>query len=137
MDTQREPSSNHKYSVELRVYGETLVPDSITGDTGLQPSGIRAAGSKRGEKTRRHSMWGYDAGVTNDWESLEAGLSYLLDRLEPHRDVFAKYGESHDVVWWCGHFQRSFDGGPELSASLLQRLAKFGARVYIDNYFTS
>lgn len=40
-----------------------------------------------------------------------------------------------DAVWWCGHFQSSFDGGPELPAELLTEIGSYGIPLYIDNYF--
>lgn len=39
-----------------------------------------------------------------------------------------------DLVWWCGHFQSSFDGGPMISPSLLTRLGEFGVLLFIDQF---
>jgi len=78
---------------------------------------------------------GFRSGALKYWVSLEDGLNFILDRLEPVRIQIDNYKQKYDIVWWCGHFQSSFDGGPTLSARLMQRLADFGVDLYIDNYF--
>ena len=137
-ENQTRDELAHEYTVELRVWGRHLDPDEITRETGLQPCQIRRAGERSfGDGTWRESMWAFDGGSPYSGGSLEEGLALVLDRVEPVRDRFAKYISDHDVVWWCGHFQSSFDGGPSLSGELLLRLGRFGARLYIDNYFSS
>lgn len=128
-------NKGHRYTVELRVWGAKLAPESISLDTGLQPCQVRRAGERRGNRTFSTNMWAFDGGGPRDWESLEDGLTFMLDKVEASANLFARYKKDHDVVWWCGHFQDRFDGGPELSASLLARLGAFGANLFIDNYF--
>jgi len=131
----------HEYTVEFRIYSETLDPDVITRELGLQPCQVRIQGSLRsGGKSTHTGMWGFDgtdeetAGNKN-WDSLEEGLAYVMDKLWPVREKIAKYAGNGESIWWCGHFQSSFDGGPHLSPNLLRRLGEFGAPLYIDNYF--
>jgi hypothetical protein len=81
-------------------------------------------------------MWAFDGGHAGDWDSLEEGLSFVLGRLGTATTLLAKYRAEHEVLWWCGHFQSSFDGGPTLSGRLLERLGTFGAEMFIDNYFS-
>src|SRR3954471_6920144 len=128
---------NHEYTVELRVWGETLDPDTVTRETGLQPCQIRRAGEWSHGRLRTTSMWAFDGESLYRGDSLEEGLALLLDLVEPLQDRFAKYISEYNVIWWCGHFQSSFDGGPELSGERLQRLGRFGAKLYIDNYFSN
>lgn len=83
-------------------------------------------------------MWAYDGGEgSQEWESLEDGITFILDKLWAHRDTISKYRANAELIWWCGNFQSSFDGGPRLSPELLGRLGEFGAVLYIDNYFSS
>jgi hypothetical protein len=131
MDTR-----GHRYTVELRVYGAALDPDAVTRDTGLQPCRTRLIGSQLGSQTYAESMWAFDGGGPYDWDSLEEGLAFVLDKLGNSQKGFAKYTLDYEVIWWCGHFQSSFDGGPVLSTGLLERLAAFGAKLFIDNYFS-
>lgn len=123
----------HRYTVELRVYGKTLDPESITREAGLQPCRVRRAGDRLGSRTYSEAMWGFDGDGSADWDSLEEGLAFVLDRLGTSEQLFAKYRVEHHVIWWCGHFQTSFDGGPTLSPPLLARLGAFGAVLFIDN----
>jgi hypothetical protein len=126
----------HRYTVELRVYGESVDPDAITRETGLQPCRTRVAGSRIGSQTYAEGMWAFDGGGQHDWESLEDGLVFVLDQLSGLEGSFNEYRRDHEVIWWCGHFQSSFDGGPVLSSRLLERLAAFGVQLFIDNYFS-
>jgi hypothetical protein len=81
-------------------------------------------------------MWAFDGGRSSGWSSLEEGLTFVLDQLSGSQTLFAKYIAEHNVIWWCGHFQSTFDGGPSLSPRILERLARFGVELFIDNYFS-
>ncbi len=83
-------------------------------------------------------MWAYNGppNAPTRWDSLEEGLIFVLDALWPQRQQIAQYRNTAELVWWCGHFQSCFDGGPTLSPALLQKLGHFGAELYIDNYFS-
>ena len=131
-------STGHRFTVELRIWGKTLDPDVITRETGLEPCRIRRAGSRTGTRTHAEGMWAFDGGGgPHDWKSLEDGLVFVLNRLAASEQLFAKYLSTYCVMWWCGHFQSAFDGGPTLSARLLQRLGAFGVELFIDNYFSA
>ena len=129
----------HEYTVELRISGAELVPTTITEALGLEPSLVRQVGEQRGAgKVWDQALWGYNGFAADNpksWTSLEEGLAFVLDKLEPLRNEIEKYKQQYDAVWWCGHFQSSFDGGPMLSAKLMRRLADFGVDLYLDNYF--
>jgi hypothetical protein len=129
-------NQGHRYTVELRISGKELDPDVISRETGLQPCLTRLAGSALGSQTFDESMWAFDGDGPHDWGSLEDGLDFLLDRLGSAEGLFEKYREMYDVVWWCGHFQNRFDGGPTLSGRILKRLGAFGVELFIDNYFS-
>lgn len=130
----------HEYLVELRISGAELVPAAVTKDLGLEPSLVREVGERRGErKVWDQALWAYNgspSATPKHWASFEEGLTFLLDKLEPLRTQIEIYRTKYEIVWWCGHFQSSFDGGPTFSAGLLRRLADFGVALYIDNYFS-
>jgi hypothetical protein len=129
----------HTYSVQLRISGKGLRPDEITDHLGVEPNQVRREGQPRSSKEFwTESMWSYDGSVEGqfkEWGSLEEGLHAVMDALWSKRTVIEAYLGQYDVIWWCGHFQSSFDGGPILSVDLLKRLGAFGAPVYFDNYF--
>ncbi len=85
-------------------------------------------------------MWAYNGTDEQhvSWDSLEKGLNFVLNKLWPHLDTIASYKEmGAQLIWWCGHFYSSFDGGPSLSPTLLKKLGEFGAELYIDNYHSN
>jgi len=129
----------HEYTVELRISGADLVPATLTETLGLEPTLVREVGKRRSERTVwDEALWGFNgfpSGTPSSWASLEDGLMFLLDKLEPVRSQIDNYKQKYDLIFWCGHFQSSFDGGPTLSARLMRRLADLGVDLYIDNYF--
>jgi len=130
--------TNHRYTVEFRIWGDTLDSDEVSRDLGLQACQTRTAGMSRFPGRTDRGMWAYSgpAGSPTEWASLEEGLTHVIKHLWPHRERLAKYAATSELVWWCGHFQSSFDGGPTLSPALLKRLGEFGVVLYIDNYFS-
>jgi hypothetical protein len=131
----------HEYTVEFRIFSEKLNPSEITQELGLQPCQTRVAdapGSVGRLPQGIQEMWAYDGGEGSiTWESLEDGLTFVLDKLWSHRETIAKYKASGELVWWCGNFQSSLNGGPTLRSTLLKRLGEFGADLFIDNYFSA
>lgn len=127
----------HSYTVEFRILG--LPPSSVTNELGLQPCQVRSAGAERVKGRIDANMWAYN-GADNEvsWDSLEDGLDSVLTKLWALRGIIAGYEEKGaQLIWWCGHFSSSFDGGPSLSPSLLKRLGEFGAELFLDNYFSA
>ncbi len=125
----------HEYTVEFRIFSKILDPAEITRELALQPCQIRVEGALAAGGRVQDGMWAYDGGEGRHyWESLEDGLDFVLDKLWPLRETIAKYNMNGKLVWWCGNFQASFDGGPTLSAAILRRLGEFGAELFIDNY---
>ena len=129
--------NGHTYTVEFRIYSSNIDPSEITKELGLQPCQTRMANTTAVRKSSKN-MWAYDGGEgSQEWDSLEEGITCVLDKLWIHRGTIGKYKPDADLVWWCGNFQSSFDGGPRLSPELLKRLGEFGASLFIDCYFSS
>jgi hypothetical protein len=130
----------HHYSVQLRITGENLSPDEISNLLKLQPNQTRIAGQRRGrDSTWTKSLWSYDGSgddTQREWMFLDEGLMFVMNKLWSKKDLINSFKDKFDVVWWCGHFQTSFDGGPTFSISLLEKLAEFGVPLFLDNYFT-
>jgi hypothetical protein len=134
----RSPTmSRHIYTVELRIVGNNIEPDSITEKLGLQPCRAVHAGSRRADGREIIASWAFSGGgdEKSEWASLEEGLQFVLAKVWPLRHAIAAYKNGGELIWWCGHFQASFDGGPSLSSDLLKKLGEFGANIFIDNYF--
>jgi hypothetical protein len=131
----------HLYTVEFRIYSEHLVPTDITDRLGLVPCNaveIGAHGAREGNKHQWCFNGTSDPPVEDpEWDELEDGLQFVSAQLQPKKLILAELRKMTEQIWWCGHYQSSFDGGPLLSASVLAQLSEIGAPLYIDNYFSS
>jgi hypothetical protein len=129
----------HAYTVEFRILGPTLDAEAVSRDLGLAPCQTRTPSAHDARGRVAQGMWAYNGppGSPREWVSLEEGVRYVLENLWPHRDKIATYYATSRPLWWCGHFQSAFDGGPTLSAELLRKLGEFSVELYIDNYFST
>lgn len=127
---------NHTYSVAFRLYGEDLDPTEVSSLMGLQATEW-SNGAPIG-KRERLPFWGYngsdDPQFQAEWQSLEDALALVSGRLRPYRSTILELCKRFDGIWWCGHFQSSFDGGPTLSPHVLAEVASFGCPLYLDSY---
>lgn len=130
------------YTVEFRIEGLLLTPSAVTHKLGLEPCQERIAGSSlSAERRQLNALWAYDGfsvelNSTREWQSLEEGLLFLLQKLLPLRDLISSNFGEFNMYWWCGHFQDSFNGGPVFSVELLDKLSEFGVPLYLENYFS-
>lgn len=132
--------AGHSYTVEVRFFGDALDPSEISRKLGLEPTRSRARTSVPSNGKARRPFWAYNGesedGFCREWISLEAGLEFLVRRLMPMRSVVVDLSQEFEGIWWCGHFQSSFDGGPLLSPKILLEIGDLGLPLYIDNYFS-
>jgi len=99
---------------------------------------MRQAGERRGASSVfTEGSWSFAGADMKEWDSLEAGLSSLMNELLPKKWLISGYANRFDVCWWCAHFQDSFDGGPTFSPGLLRSLAEFGIGLFLDNYVSA
>lgn len=130
----------HRYTVELRITGENLVPEEVTRALGFKPSQVRRKGEPRSEGSKwTTNMWAFEALPLgrDDWPSLGDGIASLLSTLNPVRSQLQAFSAANDIYLWCGHFTSSFDGGPTLSSALLKSLGEFGVQLVLDTYCES
>ncbi|ADW71604.1 DUF4279 domain-containing protein [Granulicella tundricola] len=128
---------SHKYTVEFRIYGKSLDPAAVTADLGLEPCRTVNPGTRRADGRLLEGLWAFDGDPSEAFSgSLEEALRFVLDLLHPLKERILAYRTSAHLVWWCGHFQSSFDGGYTLSAAVLGQLSDFGVEFTVDNYFS-
>ena len=131
----------HAYTVELRFEDNKLEPSEISARLNLQPSNSLSRSQIQLSRRKRLPYWGYngrgETGFQLEWSSLEEGLAFLLKCLNSKKTEIISIARQFDGVWWCGHFQTSFDGGPILSPELLIEIGSYGIPLSIDNYFSS
>jgi hypothetical protein len=129
--------TGHGYTVEFRIYGDELSPPKISEKLGLMPVHSYSKGEKFANKIREEGLWAFSGDASYEYESLEDGLESVLSILWDKKELVKEIGKcGMRLVWWCGHFQSAFDGGPTLSPSLMSRLGEFGAELFLDCYFS-
>ena len=130
--------------VSLRLIGDHLPTAEVTARTGLEPTFAADKGAARPAGPRsRSSVYTQPSGVWYvsseghvDSTSLERHLIWLLDRIEPARQallaVAAEHGARVDFfVYWVS---ASGEGGPEITAPSLERIASLNASLGFDIY---
>ena len=124
-------TSVNEYSVEFRIMvpcdDETNPPELI----GIKHSFFRHLPDEDSY------WWGFNGGDEQEaiyWLDLGEGLEFVLSKLEPQLMTIRRLSEKYRCIWWCGHFHKSFDGGPRLSPDLLLRLSNIGVELFIDTY---
>jgi hypothetical protein len=131
----------HLYTIELRFSSPSLEVSSITNKLNLQPSNFLTFEQASKSKKKRNPYWGYngfgEVDFNDEWVSLEEGLVFLLKTITHKKADIIMLASEFQAVWWCGHFQNIFSGGPTISANLLAELSSYGIPLYIDNYFGS
>ncbi|MEZ0191579.1 DUF4279 domain-containing protein [Ralstonia solanacearum] len=137
--TQKRKAAAHAYTVELRFTGAQLEPLEITNRLNLQPSNAFSLSINQQLTRKRRPYWAYNGrgeiGFQSEWTCLEEGLEFLLRSLNSRKAEIIALARQFDGLWWCGHFQSSFDGGPTLSPKLLTELGSYEISLSIDNYF--
>jgi hypothetical protein len=132
-------ATNHRYTVELRFFGRNIDSKRIASLIGPGPDDYTQQGEWRSRGGRGVPYYRYNGaheeGFHSEWASLESGFEFLLSRLASKQNIINELIRDYEAVWWCGHFQSGFGGGPTLSGALLKRLGELGVEIYIDNYF--
>lgn len=131
---------DHIYTLQLRFSGEQLQPSEISAKLNLSPSHTSSQLPSQSAGKTRPAFWGYngqgEAGFQSEWLCLEDGFEFLFKILGPKKTEITALGRQFDGIWWCGHFQASFAGGPTLSPEILTELGSYGIPLGIDNYFS-
>lgn len=138
--TQQKKTEMHTYTVELRFFGDHLMPSEISVRLNLLPSSSFCQLENQLLAKKRRPYWAYNGqgviGFQPEWDSLEKGLDFLLSSLCTRKTEIIALARQFDGLWWCGHFQASFDGGPTLSPMLLTEIGSYEIPLSIDNYFS-
>ena len=137
---KRKEAMAHVYTVELRFSGDQLEPSEISAKLNLPSSNSLSPSQSQLRSRKRRPYWAYNGhgeiGFQTEWASLEDGLRFLLKCLSIRKTEVIALSNQFDGLWWCGHFQSSFDGGPILSGKLLTELGSYEIPLGIDNYFS-
>ena len=119
------------------VYGDTLQPEELNRNLGIQASNSGLKGEHQSKYPRarplRTSIWILNSPL-DDHLPLHDHLKWLLDMLEPKLDVVGGVVKRYDARLFCGYSSEHGQGGCTFDAALLERLAKFGVPLVLDLY---
>jgi len=136
MEEKRKDNSRWSKAA-LCIYGETLQPNEIDSDLGLQAtnSGLRGESQSKYPRARqlRTSIWTLDSPL-DEHLPLQDHLEWLLDVLEPKLDAVLQIAKRYDAKLFCGYSSEHGQGGCTFDAALLDRIAKFGIPLVLDLY---
>lgn len=136
----RKEEYMNTYTVEFRIEGSSLIPSNITKILELTPSQTENIGESINPKRKNNALWSYNGIFSEEnfteqkWETLEEGLLYILEKLQPKANIIQNKLNIYKRYLWCGHFQESFSGGPKFSPELLKKLAEFNTELILSNY---
>jgi hypothetical protein len=119
------------------IYGDTLQPDEIDKDLGLQATNSGLKGERQSKYPRarqlRTSIWILDCPL-DEHLALQDHHKWLLDALEPKLDVVRGIAKRYDARLICGYSSEHGQGGCTFDVALLERLAKLGIPLVLNLY---
>jgi hypothetical protein len=120
----------------LRIFGETLQPEEIGLALGLKATHTYLKGelmSPGHTSVRQESGWLLDSPVSKRSDMVDH-LKWLLDSLEPKRDVIRELSRKYRIDFFCGFASMNQQGGFTLDSVTLARLAELGVPLELDLY---
>lgn len=131
----------HKYTVDLMIAGDNLDQAEVSGLLGMKASVFLNKGEPRSQRAPRvGSVWSFQIDPPEgkpEWQSLEAGLKSMIEKLQPLKGALGKLRERFSTDAYCGHFGSGFGGGPSISPQTLRQLADLGLTLTIKTYWGS
>ena len=127
-------------SVTLRLFGEDLDPDEISGLLGSRPTLSRRKGDPvLDESVRRLAETGswLLSSERQSKNNLESQIAALFGRLTQDLAVWRDLGARYRVDLFCGLWCSEWNRGFELSREIVRAIAERGLRVGYDIYFVS
>jgi hypothetical protein len=75
-----------------------------------------------------------DINGLREYDTLGEALDSLVAGVIHARPNIVAASRKIQGLWWCGHFQDSFDGGPTIGPDLLLKLSMFNIPLFLDCY---
>lgn len=125
----------------LRIFGDTLLPEVITGLLGSEPTVATIKGQiirhpSGREQVHRQGSWRLEAPPCEP-ENLDQQVSWLLSKLTSDLEVWAGLNKQFKVDLFCGLFMGGSNEGFSLSSSTMLALGSRGIEIGFDVYDAS
>jgi Domain of unknown function (DUF4279) len=122
------------------IYGDSLEPDEITELLRLVPTRSGRKGEVRKSPRedvklppRKSSFWLFTSPLP-DHIPLQGHLLWIIEQLEPKREVLGRLAKEYKVQFVCGFSSENGQGGCTFDSALLTRLSSFGIPLVLDLY---
>jgi len=120
----------------LRISGEELHPDQVEALLVLKPTRVHLRGQPRNPRREDRwpeSLWYLESPLRDELDMVKH-LQWLLDSLEPKREILGLLSKKFRVDVFCGFFFFFGQGGFVLDAAILERLAGLRVPLVLDLY---
>jgi len=120
----------------FRIFGDALQPKEIASALGLRATHEYLKGElfdPKSTSVRRESGWLLESPLGKRRDMVDH-LNWLLDALEPKRDVIGELSRKYRVDLFCGFGSMNGQGGFTLDSVVLARLANLGVPLALDLY---
>lgn len=133
-----------KYSIALRICGETLNPENITRDLMIEPDTQHKKGdvftvrSKRGKKIGdvhyKNGMWGRNFEIEeNDFRD---SLKKIYDTLKLYKEKLKEYKDKgYQIDLFCGIWYETGDNKIEIDEELIDMFLNINILIDLDEYW--
>lgn len=120
----------------IRIFSDTMMPDTITQKLGLQPTEVYEKGARAQTRSSHPATW-----VTSVWlmdsglpkaSALEAHVESLLGKLEAHEEALREIAHDNPVELFLGFSAANGQGGFTFEHDLLVRLAQLPIDITLD-----
>jgi hypothetical protein len=122
-----------RWRVALRIYGEELDPDRISGLLGCEPSSAVRKGTPFPKKGRW--ILEINSKDCNENDDVDDGVRMLLAHLPSDPDVWASLANIYSIDVFCGLFIASPNRGFGISTEVSRLLSDRGLQIGFDLYF--
>lgn len=130
-----------RIKVTLRVFGDELDPDEISGVLGCEPTSkarkgdVVGADNKGNQRISSVGSWRLNSAESEQAE-LEEQVLKLLSRVNPDREVWQRLTQQYKVDLFWGVFLKegTWNRGFSLSAKVLKELAERNLQIGFDIY---
>jgi hypothetical protein len=117
----------------LRVFSNTLPLSMLTELLGPPSTGVPVGEAIGGRKPREQTLWARESDLARA-DTLDAHLSQLLDLFSSFSGKFERVRDQCTVDLFCMLSTPDGQGGAQVSASNMSRMAEYEAKLVLDVY---
>ena len=124
----------------IGIYGDSFEPERITELLGLFPTRRARKGEIRDSPRAsvklspwKTSFWLFTSPLS-DHAPLQEHLLWIIDQLEPKREVLGDLAKEYKIQFVCGFSSENEQGGCTFDSALLVRLSSFGIPLVLNLY---